>query len=112
MILYEDAQLDPVVSMARMEILTALAPMHKVHCYSNVDALEAFLEKGLDELKAAGFPRGLTRVVLVFSTPRALDAVERRMRPGHQLAAWMQPDAWMQIYKHIDQLQEMARKVA
>jgi hypothetical protein len=34
------------------------------------------------------------------------------MLPGHQLAAWSQPDAWLAIYKHIDQLQEMARKTA
>ncbi len=111
MILYEDAQLDAVVSKARMDILEALAPVHKLHCYSTVDALEAFLETGLHDLKVIGLP-GFVRVVLIYTNPKALAAVEKRMAPGHHLAAWPQPDAWLQIYEHIDQLQEMARKTA
>jgi hypothetical protein len=111
MILYEDANLDSVVTKARFEILAALAPVHKLHCYSTVDALEAFLEEGLKDLREVGVP-GLIRVALIFTNPKAVDAVAKRMAPGHELAAWPQPDAWLQMYQHIDQLQEMARKTA
>jgi hypothetical protein len=110
MIVYQDLRHDPVVEHARLASLEALAEAHKLHCYSNVEALEAFLDQGLTEMTDAGVnPGGLTRIVLVYTDPRAVAAVATRMAPGHDFAAWPQPDAWLALYARIDDLRERAR---
>jgi hypothetical protein len=87
-----------------------LAEAHKLHCFETVDSLEAFLDQGLREMTEAGLnPGGLTRVVLIFTNPRAVDAVAKRMAPGYGFAAWPQPDAWLSLYERIDDLRERAR---
>jgi len=115
MILYEDTPLDDFVAHRRMAVLEAMEPAMLIHCYSNVDALEAFLDAGLADMekhRERGWeaPEGLTRVALVFTSPRAVQAVARRMAPGFDFAAWPQPDAWLALYQQIDALRERARQ--
>ena len=110
MIVYQDMQHDPVVEHARLASLEALATAHKLHCFSDVEALEAFLDAGLADMTAAGLnPGGLTRIVLVFTDSRTVAAVATRMAPGQDFAAWPQPDAWLALYARIDELRARAR---
>lgn len=116
MILHEEATFDPVVAHARLAVLEAMGVTMKVHCYSTVDALEATLNEVVAEMqghRARGFdmPEGLTRVAVVFTDPRAINVVAQRMAPGFDFAAWPQPDAWLALYKKVDDLRARAKAV-
>jgi hypothetical protein len=109
MICVEDIRLDSDVERAHHEVLQLLARQHSIFRFSTVDALDAYLERGLDELHAAGLPRALHRVVLFCRHPRAIDAVSRRMLPGRDAIIYRVPDAWHELYGRIDQLRAQAR---
>ncbi len=94
---------------AEHEVLSLLSKHHSVMRYTSIDALEAYLERGLDELVAFGQPRGLLRVVLFYRHPRAIDAVSRRMLPGRDALIYRVPEAWLEFYGRIDRLREQAR---
>jgi hypothetical protein len=102
---------DPAVQPAKAEVMRCLPWLgHRIHEFSSVDALEAYLEHGLDELEAAGYPRGLRRIVLVFRSSEAVEAVAKRMLPGADFVAWPDPDAWLDLYGDIDKLRDRARR--
>jgi hypothetical protein len=110
MILDDDAKLDPVSEHERLACLECLAEEHKLVCYSSVEAMEAILEQGLDQLEAAGHGRFLRRVVLIARDRRAVAAVARRMGPGMEFIAWPSPLAWKKLYEQIEALRARARK--
>jgi hypothetical protein len=109
MICVEDLRLDADVDRAQHEVLQLLARQHTVFRFSTIDALDAYLEHGLDELHAFGMPRGLLRCVLFCRHPRAIDSVSRRMLPGRDALIYRVPDAWHELYGRIDQLRAQAR---
>lgn len=116
MVLYQDdPRQDPTVSHARLAVLEALEPAHKLHCYSDVDALAVTLDATLAQLRqlrkrGKDVPAGLTRVCLVFTDPRAVQVISMRMEPGYGFPAWPAPDAWLQLYARIDDLRARARQ--
>lgn len=109
MIFYEDTKLDDFLTHRRLAVLEAMEPAMMVHCYSTVDALESVMEKGQQELLAAGLP-GHVRVALVFRDSRAIEVVKKRMAPGFDFPAWSDPDAWLQLYNVIDGLRARAKQ--
>lgn len=109
MICVEDLALDVDTTRAAHEVLTLLSRQHDVFRYSSIDALEAYLELGLDQLRDFGMPRALHRVVLFCRHPRAIDVVSKRMLPGREPLIYRVPIAWLELYGRIDQLRAQAR---
>jgi hypothetical protein len=108
MILIEDHTVPPEFAEDYSLVMRVMSKTsHGVHRFSSVEALEAFLEAGLDQLSAAGFPRGLRRIVLFYRDFPAVVAVAQRMLPGFEFEAWPLPDAWPQL---AEQLRTKARK--
>ena len=103
MILIQDERpLDPEMAERRARVLdVARRGSHAVHVFTSIDTLEAFLEDGLDQLEAAGLGRGLRRVALFHSSPRAVHAVATRMAPGCTFEAWPQPDCWRELFEQL-----------
>jgi hypothetical protein len=102
---------DPAVQPAKARVMECLPHLgHKIVEFSDVEKLEEYLEAGLDELQAAGYPRGLRRMVLIFRSHAAVAAVAKRMLPGAELVAWPDPDAWLNLDKDIDKLKARARR--
>jgi hypothetical protein len=116
MICYQDDRReDPTVQHARLAALECLAVEHTLFCYSSASVLEQRLAMGLEELAAAraagvDVPAKLTRIVLVFTDPRAVAVVDRFMEPGFEAIAWPQPDAWLALYGRIEELRARARR--
>ena len=103
---------DPAIQPAKAEVMRWLPRLgHKIHEFSSVDALETYLEHGLDELEAAGYPRGLRRMIIIYRSFRAVQAVATRMLPGCELIAWPDPDAWLNLHKDIDKLKARADRM-
>lgn len=106
-----EPKLPSAVETAKVRILAAFKTMHMVHTFDTVKELEAFLEQGLDELKAAGYPRALSRVVLFARSKEAAAVVAQRMVPGGAFYFWESPGCWLPLWKkHGSNLTEWAKR--
>jgi hypothetical protein len=114
MILIEQGRLnneEPRVARMRAAVMECLPHLgHSIHTFSSADALAEYLEDGLDQMEAAGFGRGLRRVVLIHKTMAPVEVVAKRMAPGHEFVAWPEPDVWIDLYQKIADLRTRARK--
>jgi hypothetical protein len=113
MILIEQSNLnneEPRVARMRAAVMECLPNLgHSIHTFSSADALAEYLEAGLDQMEVAGFGRGLRRVVLIHKTLAPVEAVAKRMAPGHEFVAWPEPDCWIDLYQNIADLRTRAR---
>lgn len=111
MILIEQVPLDADTAIDEHEVLSVLSAHHVVFRYSSIDALEAWLELRLDELKGHGVPRALSRALLFYRHPRAIDVVSSRMCPGFQVALYRVPEAWPELAGRIEQLRAWSTRL-
>lgn len=115
MIAFEEATFDPYTTHQRLAVLECLAKGSKLHCYSNVDALDYTLSSVVQEMnhhRANGWtmPDGLCRMVLIFTDSRAIKVVQRHMAHGWEFAFWPQPEAWHDLYSRIEDFRARARQ--
>jgi hypothetical protein len=109
MILIEDEpRLDDDLERAKAQVLMVLQSVQPVRTYGSLTDLAGFLDQVLDGMKHAGFPVGLTRVVLCHRNPAARLVVERRMVPGGRLVALDIPDAWGPMARDLIDLRAWA----
>jgi len=112
MILLEvEPALPGAVETNKAQVLTALQTMHAVGHYATVGELAAFLDNLLEELTDAGVPRGLTRVLLFYRTPRAIEEVQQRLVPGGTFLAFKAPACWQRLGARLPELRAWAREI-
>lgn len=112
MILTErEPALPSVVESVKAQVLLALRANHAVQEFDSAGDLAAWLDQLLDELVAAGAPRGLTRVLLFYRSQAAVAEVQKRMLPGASLQAFPAPSCWRAFGQKLPELQAWANRV-
>lgn len=104
--------LDPPVRRMKAAVLDRLQTAHHVLEVDSLAALEAALDQGLEEMKAAGLTAGLVRMFFFGDarSPLAL-AIAARMAPGADLIVVPQPAGWIALYEDLPALTRMARRL-
>ena len=114
MILLEEQIGEPalpvMVQSYKAQVLTCLQTLHQLQTFERLADLDAFLDAILDQLGAAGAPRGLTRVILFHRSPAAAAAVARRLVPGGAMHVFQIPGCWMQLGRDVPTLQAWAKR--
>ena len=110
-LLEQEPALPAHVEASKVQVLLCLQTMHKQQEFLGATELAGFLDHLLDELAAVDMPRGLTRVILFWRTPQAVDLVNARMRPGHTAQAFKAPACWLQMARSLPELQAWASRI-
>lgn len=112
LIVEREFDLTPDQQATKASFILCLQTMNHLIEFTTVDELVVTLETGLTELAAAGYPRALSRAILIFRDEQALHAVAVRMHPLiGKLEAFKSPQVWNDAARRMPQIIEHARKV-
>ena len=109
MILAErEPTLPVVIERVRTRALTCLRVTHGLFEFDTAQELAAYLDEGLDQLERAGYPRGLSRVILFYKQRRSLEVATARLHTTGRLISIQAPGCWKIFAHRMKELEKLA----